>query len=161
MEFLDNTEEKKERRKKGRKGRREKKRRNKSIWVGKGKTKLSLYVGILIIYLENPKEYINNRSNKRVQQGCKIQDQCIIIKSIPIYLKPNIMITFEKDVGIPTVAQWDQQCLHSGRDTGLILSLVHWIKDLMLSELWHACNSGWDSNPALGTPYVMGRLIST
>lgn len=51
--------------------------------------KLSLNIGILIIYIENPKEYTNNGSNKRVQQSCNIQNQCIIIKSIPIHQQPN------------------------------------------------------------------------
>lgn len=44
-------------------------KRKKGIQIGKGKTMLSLFTGVIIIYLENTKEYTNNRSNKRIQQS--------------------------------------------------------------------------------------------
>lgn len=55
----------KEGRKEGRRGG----KRKKGIQIGKGKTMLSLFTGVIIIYLENTKEYTNNRSNKRIQQS--------------------------------------------------------------------------------------------
>lgn len=77
----------------------ERQRRNKRYIDWKGKNKLSSYTCIIIINLKNPKEYTNNRSNKRLQQGCKIQDQCIIIKSVPIHQQPN-KTNFFKDINL-------------------------------------------------------------
>ena len=45
------------------------------------------------------------------------------------------------------LVQWDQQCPSSGRDTGSIPSLVQWVKDPALPQLWHKSQPWPGFNP--------------
>ena len=54
-----------------------------------------------------------------------------------------------QQTGVPSVAQWDRQCLCSSRDTGSIPGLAQWVKDPALLRSWHRSQLwlGFDSWP--------------
>ena len=60
------------------------------IQIGKEEVQLPLSVDSMILYVENLKESTELLALIRVQQGCRIQDQCTKVNYIPVYCQWTI-----------------------------------------------------------------------